>query len=197
MSDFIVEYVSIIITLLTVIFGIGISLVQFWVGKRNDAKELEIKYNIDKISFRQELKKDKMQFTNINANYLHKLLELHHNQALQQANIQFWFSILAAVLGFGLIIFIIFFGQNKIWYEYIIRVIPGAIIEVISVLFINQARETRDRATNFFKELNYDKKIEKSIEIAESIDDKEIESTVKSKIALHIIGICENNTNGI
>lgn len=122
-------------------------------------------------------------------------MELHHNQALKQADIQFWFSIFAAILGFVLIIIIILFSQSELWYEYIIRTIPSAIIEVISVLFISQARETRNRATDFFMELNYDKKIEKSIKIADSIERDEIKANVKSKIALHIIGINEKLDN--
>lgn len=108
---------------------------------------------------------------------------------LQQASIQFWFSIIASVLGFAFIFIIIFFEENKTWYEYILRSLPGAIVEVISVLFINQARETRERATNLFKELNYDNKIERSVDIANAIDNVDIKSDVKAKIALYIIGM--------
>lgn len=195
----VVDFTSIFITLLAGVLSIAISLILHRINKGTEAKQLEIKYDLDKMfSIKEDnenYKIDREKNINIEGSYLHKLLELHHNQALQQANIQFWFSIFAAILGFVLIIIIIFFTQREIWYEYIIRTIPCAIIEVISVLFISQARETRDRATNFFMELNYDKKIEKSIEIANSIERDEIKSDVKAKMALHIIGMNENLDN--
>ena len=122
-------------------------------------------------------------------NFLYKLLRLHHEQALQQSNIQFWFSIVASIIGFLFIILMVFITDSIEWYDYVFKMMPGAIIEIVSILFINQARETRDRATKFFTELNYEMQISKSVEIADSIEDEGIKADVKSKIALHIIGI--------
>lgn len=123
------------------------------------------------------------------------LLESHHQQALSQSSIQFWFSLISAIVGFLFIIFMIGYmiilnDSSKIeWYDYILRSLPGTIIEAVSVLFFNQARETRDRATKFFRELNYQQQIAKSVSIADTIDDSTTKSNVKAKIALHIIGI--------
>lgn len=196
--DFI-DSTSIFISLLTGILPLVLSVIIHRINKSTETKQLEIKYDLDKIfsikKDNESCKINREKSINIEESYLHKLLELHHNQALQQANVQFWFSIFAAILGFVLIIIIIIFGQSEIWYENIIKATPGAIIEVVSVLFISQARETRDRATNFFTELNYDRKIKKSIEIAESIEHDEIRADVKAKIALHIIGIKEKVDN--
>lgn len=122
-------------------------------------------------------------------NALYTLLETHHQQALQQSHIQFWFSLLSSIIGFCFIIVMLLIMKSTQWYEYILRTLPGLIIEVVSVLFFNQARETRDRATKFFRELNYEKQISKSVSIADTIDDDNMKSQVKSKIALHIIGI--------
>lgn len=195
----IIDFTSIFITLLASILSFVIPFILHGINKKTEAKQLEIKYDLDKMfSLKEDNEKCKIakeESIKIKESYLHKLLELHHNQALQQANIQFWFSIFAAILGFVLIIIIIIFGQSETWYENIIKATPGAIIEVVSVLFINQARETRDRATNFFMELNYDRKIEKSIEIVDSIERDEIRADVKAKIALHIIGINEELDN--
>jgi len=84
-------------------------------------------------------------------------------------------------------------SKDAAWYEYIAKIVPGAIIEAVSALFFTQARETRDRATKFFRELNYERQITKSIGIADTIDDPAIKSKVKSEIALHIVGIQEIN----
>lgn len=122
-------------------------------------------------------------------NSLYKFLESHHSQALQQSNVQFWFSIFAASIGFIFIIVMICTSSGSEWYEIIVKVLPGAIIDAISVLFFNQAHETRDRAADFFKELNYDKQVAKSVAIADVIEDKAIKATVQARIALHIAGL--------
>lgn len=119
------------------------------------------------------------------------LLEMHHQQALQQSKVQFWFSILASVIGFITIIISVFVSLNNNWYDYVLKSIPGIVTEAVSFLFFNQARETRDRATKFFRELNYDKQIAKSVAIADTIESEEVKSKVKSLIALRIIGINE------
>ncbi len=67
--------------------------------------------------------------------------------------------------------------------------LPGAVIDAISVLFFNQAHETRDRAADFFKELTYDKQVAKSVAIADAIEDKAVKATVQARIALHIAGL--------
>lgn len=192
-----IDVISIILTVCTGILVLVVSYVQYIISKTSEKKEKEIKHNIknNNSSLFKYTKIGKMnnnvETPGIKEDDLHRLLESYHNQTLQQANIQFWFSIVTSVLGFAFIFVIIFWGEDKTWYEYILRILPGSIIEMISVLFISQARETRDRATNFFMELNYDRKIEKSIEIADSIERDEIRADVKAKIALHIIGIKE------
>lgn len=188
-----IDIMSILLTAGTAFFGVVVSFVQYIISRKNEKKEIEIKYNVKNISSNENTKSgainNNIENPNIEENYLQRLLESYHNQALQQASIQFWFSIIASVLGFVFIFIIIFFEENKTWYEYILKSLPGAIVEVISVLFINQARETRERATNLFKELNYDNKIEKSVDIADTIDNSDVKSDVKAKIALHIIGM--------
>lgn len=122
-------------------------------------------------------------------NSLYKFLEAHHRQALQQSSVQFWFSIFAASIGFIFIIVMICTSSGNEWYEIMVKALPGAIIDAISVLFFKQAHETRDRAAEFFKELTYDKQVAKSVAIADAIEDKEIKATVQARIALHIVGL--------
>jgi len=120
---------------------------------------------------------------------LYKFLESYHQQALLHSNLQFYFSLGAAVVGFGFIIIMFCTSLDKVWYVSITRILPGAVIDAVSFLFFNQAHEARDRAAKFFKELNYDKQISKSVSIADSIDDVETKSSLKAEIALHIIGL--------
>lgn len=193
------DIMSIILTVGTGLLGVAVTFVQYIISRRSETKEIEIKYNIRNTnsSLHEDLKdgnsNDNADSSDIKDDYVHTLLESYHNQAIQQANIQFWFSIIASIVGFAFIFMIIFLEENNVWYEYILKTFPGVIVEVISALFISQAKETRERATNLFEELNYDNKIDKSVDIADTIENNDVKSEVKAKIALHIIGINDNN----
>jgi hypothetical protein len=120
------------------------------------------------------------------------LLKKHHRQALRHADIQFWAGLLSAIVGFIFIIYMISSLQtteNTKWYEYVTGSLPGAIIAAVSGLFFKQAQETRDRGTDFFKQLNYQKQVIKSVTIAESIKGNALQDQVKAQIALRIIGL--------
>ena len=118
------------------------------------------------------------------------LLKNYHEQALLQASVQFWFSLFAAVAGFVFIIIMILNNTHDMeWFDYVVKILPGVIIEAISALFFQQSKEIRDRATEFFDRLREDDKIDRSMDIAESIPDESLRSEVKAKIALHISGI--------
>lgn len=122
---------------------------------------------------------------------IEELIRSHHEQALSQASIQFWSSLVASIVGFLFIIFMIVFANNAHWYEYVLKVLPGAIIEAVSYLFFKQSSETRNRASDFLNRLRNDEQISKSIVIADSINNEELKSLIKAKIALHICGINE------
>lgn len=127
----------------------------------------------------------------VSENDFTKVLYSHHMQALWQSTVQFWFSLIASIIGFVFIIYMIISIEAKDiqWYNYLLRTLPGVVIEAVSVLFFNQSRSIRDRATDFFRELNYQQQIDKSVEIISAIDDNAIKSRVKADISLHIVGI--------
>lgn len=126
---------------------------------------------------------------------IEELIRSHHEQALSQASIQFWTSLIASIVGFLFIIFMMIFANNEQWYEYVLKVLPGAIIETVSYLFYKQASETRNRASDFLNRLRNDEQISRSIVIADSINNEELKSLIKAKVALHICGI--NDTQEI
>ena len=120
---------------------------------------------------------------------LESLIQSHHEQALIQSKIQFWFSLIAAVVGFAFIIAMVIFSQSSHWYEYIVNILPGGIIEAVSVLFFSQSRETRERASDFLNRLREDRQYEKAISIIESIDNDDLKAKLKAEISLHLCGI--------
>lgn len=126
---------------------------------------------------------------------IEELIKNHHEQAIQQSVIQFWFSLIASLVGFIFIIAIIILSDNIQWYEYIVKLIPGIIIEAVSALFFSQAKATRERASDFLNKLREDHQYAKSIDIIDSIEDEKIKSLVKAEIALKLCKI--NNSDKI
>jgi len=164
------------------------------VKRKNSEKESQAK----KIAAKQDLPVAENMIVNMqyngNSSELNDLLEAYHQQALQQSQVQFWFSLASSVVGFVFIVVMVAItvaAEKASWYEYLVKTAPGAIMEAVSVLFLAQARETRDRATDFFKELNYERQISKSVEIADSISEPSVQDSIKAKIALHIINLKE------
>lgn len=120
---------------------------------------------------------------------IEELIQNHHEQAIQQSIIQFWFSLIASIIGFVFIIIIVVISENLQWYEYVLKTLPGVIIEAVSVLFFSQSKETRERASDFLNRLREDRQFTKSIEIIDTIEDEKLKSLVKAEIALHLCGI--------
>lgn len=161
--------------------------------KIREAIETHNKGNAKPQNNKPQNKKQKSFFTNKNDEKLEQLIYNHHTQALSQSKIQFWFSLIAAVGGFIFIIVMVYNASASVWYDYVVRVLPGVIIEAVSVLFFSQSRETRERSSDFLNRLREDRQYEKGIAIAESISDEELKSTLKAEIALRLCGINDIN----
>ena len=121
-----------------------------------------------------------------------ELIKNHHRQALLQATVQFWISIFAAFFGFVFIVIVILLSTDSAWYEGLINAIPGIVIEAISVLFFTQSKETRQQSSDFLNRLRQDRQYEKSIAIANEIQDEQLKSKLKAEIALHLCGISKS-----
>lgn len=120
-----------------------------------------------------------------------RLIQSYHEQALYQSRIQFWLSLIASVVGFISVIIILFFSNDLQWYEYIIRTLPGIIIEAVSILFFSQSKEIRERASDFLNRLQEDRHFNRSMEIVDTISDENLKSLIKAEIALHLCGITD------
>ncbi|MBU1320663.1 MAG: hypothetical protein KKG33_02955 [candidate division Zixibacteria bacterium] len=116
------------------------------------------------------------------------LINGYHEQALDQAKVQFWFSVVAASIGFTLIIYQ---GMN-IDIDQLsttAKILPGATIDAVAFLFFRQASATRQRATELYDRLRTDKKNSESVRLVSSIEDLRVRSAVKAQIALHMSGL--------
>lgn len=186
------EILSIFITIFTGILSAVYTMIIKNLTKKNNSRSetliFELKKANDHTNNNPSNSVDKSNDVKLNG-----LIYEHHSQALSQSKIQFWFSLIAAIVGFIFIILMVCFTATDMWYEYIVRILPGAIIEAVSILFFSQSREARERSSDFLNRLREDKQYEKGIAIAESISDEQLKSKLKAEIALRLCGINDIN----
>jgi hypothetical protein len=116
------------------------------------------------------------------------LISGYHEQALGQAQAQFWFSVVAATAGFAWILYAAadIRPDNA---ATVLKTIPGMVMDAVAFLFFRQASETRQRATDLYDRLRKDKQSAASVKLVSSIEDERVRSAVKAQIALHMAGL--------
>jgi hypothetical protein len=131
---------------------------------------------------------------------LEKRADEYQAQALQQASVQFWFSLMAAVVGFSMIVYVVATSVNSTEFQLIVKSLPGIAVEAVAALFFTQARETRQRATELYDRLRSDRttledrlhldtRRAQSLALVETIDDVNVRAAVKAQLALHLVGV--------
>ena len=116
------------------------------------------------------------------------LVNGYHQQALSQARVQFWFSVAAATVGFGYIIYAASDFSADNWTT-ILKILPGIVIDAIAVLFFRQAEQTRQRATELYDRLRTDSQAVMAKELLTTIDDTKVRSIAQAQIAMHLSGL--------
>lgn len=122
------------------------------------------------------------------SNFVADMIESYHMQALSQAKVQFWFSVVAATTGFLYILYAAQRTADGTW-AIAANTLPGVVIDAVAFLFFRQAEQTRERATELYDRLRQDRQTEKAYSIVDSIDDWYTRSMVKAQIALHMSGL--------
>jgi hypothetical protein len=166
-----------------ILVALGVLIPEILFRKRRQKSEsilISLANSSDKI-----IVTDKIKFDDA----IDELIKNHHKQALLQATVQFWISIFAAFFGFVFIVAVILLSPSTEWYEGLINAIPGIVIEAVSVLFFTQSKETRQQSSDFLNRLRQDRLYEKSIAIANEIQDEQLKAKLKAEIALHLCGI--------
>lgn len=116
------------------------------------------------------------------------LVKSYHEQALNQANIQFVISVIAAVVGF---VWVLWSGSqiDPQRLVTVAKVLPGIVVDTVAYLFLRQAAETRQRATELFDRLRTDRQGTESVLLVAAIEDSRVRSAVRAQIALHMAGL--------
>ncbi len=116
------------------------------------------------------------------------LVSSYHQQALSQANAQFWFSVAAATVGFGWILYA-GTGIEAANPVTAVKTLPGVVMDAVAFLFFKQASETRQRATELYDRLRRDRQSDGSVALVATIVDVKIRSAVQAQMALHMAGL--------
>jgi len=121
----------------------------------------------------------------------------YHIQRLAQSKWAFRLSFWGSIAGFIVIVWSIYYGINTRENQWP-GIISGIIVECISALFYNISNKANEKISEFFIELSKDANIEKSLELANEINNKDIRDALKVKLSLYLAGIDEekicNNT---
>jgi hypothetical protein len=123
------------------------------------------------------------------------LLKEYYAQGLAQSKISFWFSLIFASLGFGVIITALLTidrgasitqqGQS------IAALVAGTIIDSVSALFFVQSNRARQLMTEFFDKLRIDRKLDESLNLVGAISDKELQGRMQALLALNFVEVDE------
>jgi hypothetical protein len=120
--------------------------------------------------------------------FIEELVSGYHHQALSQAKVQFWFSIIAATVGFCYILFSAATTGLDQWAS-VMKIMPGVVIDAVAALFFRQAEQTRQRATELYDRLRKDSQMSMAQKLLTSIEDTRIRSAAQAQIALHMAGL--------
>jgi hypothetical protein len=117
------------------------------------------------------------------------LLREYHAQGLGQAKVSFWFSMVFATLGFGLIFYAVV-ADSFGFYEGTtnLPLVAGAIVDAVAGLFFVQANRAQSQMREFFDRLRLDRRLKEALRIAGSIPDTVLESRLKVLLALELSG---------
>jgi len=116
------------------------------------------------------------------------LVTAYHTQALDQARVQFWFSVVAASIGFVLIVFMTSTAKDATELQLVLKSVPGIAIDAVAALFFKQASETRERATALYDRLRSDSEKQRALDLVNSIEVPTIRAAVQAQLALHMAG---------
>ena len=132
------------------------------------------------------------------------LLRSYYGQVLQQSNLSFTFSLIFAAAGF---LFIVYTFNTAVPPDELASrvadetaalesldnnwpsIVAFGIIEAVSALFFVQTNNARKTMIEFADKLRLDNKLEESLSLIETIEDKIIQSQVKALLVLNFSGI--------
>lgn len=113
----------------------------------------------------------------------------YYNHALSRANISFWFSLVFASIGFGVIIFAFAtHSASDIWGT-VIKALSGTVIDAVSALFFVQSTAAQKSMSDFFEKLRLDRLNAEAREMITEIEGVERRDQLRAQLVLKYSGI--------
>nr|DAJ57982.1 MAG TPA: hypothetical protein [Caudoviricetes sp.] len=112
----------------------------------------------------------------------------YHDQRLSQSKWAFRLSFFGGIVGFLVIIFGVWESGASKQIE-IASILAGIITEAVSALFYGLSNSANEKISEFFQKLTEDENVQRSIELAEKIQDDKIRDELIVKLSLHLSGI--------
>jgi hypothetical protein len=120
---------------------------------------------------------------------LRGLAHSYHSQALKQATVLFWFSLIAATLGLTLIAYTVITSLNiTSASQPALKLGLSAITELVAGLLFRESATARQRATNFYDRLRLDLKETNAVDLINSIENSSIRDLIKVRLASQMAG---------
>jgi TRADD-N domain-containing protein len=113
----------------------------------------------------------------------------YYNQALSRANISFWFSLIFASIGFGVIIFAFLSHNSSEISGTIIKVVSGTVIDAVAGLFFVQSTNAQKSMGDFFEKLRLDRLNAEAREMISEIENVERRDQLRAQLILKYSGI--------
>ncbi len=116
-------------------------------------------------------------------------LARYYNQALNRANISFWFSLTFASIGFGVIIFAFISYSSGDLKGAVLKVVSGAVIDAVSALFFTQSTASQRSMADFFEKLRLDRLNAEAREMISEIEKVEMRDQLRAQLILKYTGV--------
>ena len=121
-------------------------------------------------------------------------LASYYNQALSRAQISFWFSLVFASIGFGVIIMAFASHDSSDMAGSVLKIVSGTIIDTVAALFFVQSTNAQKSMSEFFEKLRHDRLNAEAREMVAEIEDAEARDRVRVEMIGKYTGIAFENT---
>ena len=152
------------------------------------ARSTGIEFSVDGISF-EGIKTSEGAAAKEITPFETTALANYYNQALSRARISFWFSLLFASIGFGVIIFAFITHVPSDIAGTIVKVVSGTIIDTVSGLFFVQSNNAQKSMGEFFEKLRLDRLNAEAREMIRDIENSGVRDELRSQLVLKYSGI--------
>jgi hypothetical protein len=113
----------------------------------------------------------------------------YHSQAIKQAAVLFWFSLIMSFLGFTLVAYTLIASPNVTadW-QHALKLSLSVVTELVAGVLYRESAKVRQRATEFYDRLRVDLKQTNAACLVDSIDNQSMRDLIKVELVSQMAG---------